>query len=534
MNNLRLALRLGVVATTLAALATASVVAPIVLLPVLDADAACTVTVKILPNTRSNSAPCLETRLIGLGYSNIGKPSLLYGAASVRAVKQFQMQRGLYPDGIVTSITARELGLRGPLPTSPSTARVTIIGDSTSAAMRWYDEANDRTTIYDVMGGAYDLVWSLESCRRLVATSCVGRVDPGTGGQWRPVSVLPLMQTSLKGRLGQALVVTAGYDDRDIGTAIEQVMHEAIAQGVPSVFWLTYRTSTTYGYGGYYRQHNAQLAAAAARYPSLRVLDWNAYSHSLPTATQRTWFEKDDVHMTRLGGTGLATWLKHRLAPGHIERCVAATARAGSPATAVGVPAVATTQPGGFQSVAPTRVLDTRVPGLGGGAGALAADQMLTIDLSAALPVDTQSVVLDVVAVHPCQAGVLTVFACGPRPAIGTIALAGSRTAAALAISQVSAGKVCISTTATTDLVIDLEGAFVPGGARFHPVTPRRFLNSRPGISTVTIAGPLTAPRDVTVQVTGNGGVPLDATGAWFNVAAVRATTESALGMSPG
>ena len=34
--------------------------------------------------------------------------------------------------------------------------------------MRWYDEANNTTTIYDIMGSSYDLLWSVESCRRLV------------------------------------------------------------------------------------------------------------------------------------------------------------------------------------------------------------------------------------------------------------------------------------------------------------------------------------------------------------------------------
>jgi hypothetical protein len=517
-------------------MATALVV-PLIALPLRATDraeAACRVGAKIIPNTHNIGSPCLETRLVALGYPNIGKPDLLYSAASVRAVQRFQIQRGLYPDGIVTSITARELGLRGPLPTAPATARVTIIGDSTSASMRWYDEANDRTTIYDVMGTTYDLLWSLESCRRLVEPSCIGRVDPGTGDQWRPVSVLPLMQGSLRGHLGQALVIMAGYDDFDIGPAIDKVMAEATAQGVPAVYWLTYRTSTTYGYAPFYRQHNVQLAAAAAKYPNLVVLDWNAYSRSLSKATQAVWFEKDDIHMTRLGGTGLATWLRGRLAPAHVQRCVAATALAGSPGSVVGTPTVANTSDTGFQATAQTRLFDSRNPMLGGGHGTLGAGRMVTLDLSGSIPPGTQSAVLNVSAISPCQAGALTVFACGPRPGISTVALSSARTTTSVTISQVSNRKVCVYSSSTTDLTIDLIGVFVPGGALFHPVTSVRFLNSRPGAAKVTITGPLVAPRSVTVKVAGVAGVPTDASAVWFNVAAVRATRPSTLTLSAG
>jgi hypothetical protein len=496
--------------------------------------AACKVLATIEPNTHNVGAPCLEKRLMALGYTSVTKADLFYDTVSVRAVQRFQTLRGLFPDGLVTSITSRELGLRGPLPAAPGTARLTIIGDSTSAAMRWYDEANNRTAIYDVMGNTYDLVWSLESCRRLVATSCVGRVDPGNGGQWRPVSVLPLMRGSLKGKLGAALVIMAGYDDVDIGTAIDQVMGEALAQGVPTVYWLTYRSSTTYGYASYYRQHNAQLAAATAKYANLVVLDWNTYSRSLPAATQKLWFAADNIHMSRVGGLGLATWLRQRIAPKHIEHCVAANAAAGIAGAGVGSPTIVATEHTGFEAVAPTRLIDTRSPTLGGGHGALGAGRMLTLDLTSLLPPGGRSAVVNVTAVNPCQSGTITVFACGPRPAIGTVAVAVARTTGSLAISPLANGKVCVHTSVTTDLVVDLEGAFVPGGALFHPLTPVRFFTSRTGLAVTHVAGPLAAPRDITVKVAGVGGVPLDATAAWFNMAAINATSDGVLALWPG
>ena len=152
------------------------------------------VTVNLSPGTSNAAVQCLEQRLIELGYTSIVGPDNSYDAASVNAVKTFQVSRGLHADGVVTSITGRQLGLRGALAPAGA-ARVTLIGDSTAAALRWYDEANGSTARYDVMAEKYDTLWSVESCRRLVAYSCVGRNDPTTGARFTPVSVLPLTVT---------------------------------------------------------------------------------------------------------------------------------------------------------------------------------------------------------------------------------------------------------------------------------------------------------------------------------------------------
>ena len=160
------------------------------LLPAVAAPSAaavgCTVTVRLSPGAISDQVACLEQRLLELGYG-IGPADTYYDPLTAVAVRDFQQHRGLYPDGIVTSVTGRQMGLRGALPTGPDVARVTVIGDSTSAAMRWYDEANNSTSTYDILGSDYDLLWSVESCRRLVQPSCVGRTDPGTGLKWKPV-----------------------------------------------------------------------------------------------------------------------------------------------------------------------------------------------------------------------------------------------------------------------------------------------------------------------------------------------------------
>jgi len=259
-------------ATAMAVVAAAAPLAPTGTPTATAATAPCTVLLALVPNVQSTLVRCLEQRLVALGYA-IGTPDNVYDPVSVAAVKSFQESQGLYPDGKVTSIAARQLGLRG-APTPQGAAKISIIGDSTSAAMRWYDEANNSTAIYDILGNTYDLQWSLESCRRLTAPSCIGRLDPGQGIRWKPVSVLPLMQTTLKGRLGNALVIMAGYDDMPpLNDDIDGIMNEAERQGVTRVFWLTYRTTGFYKFGGYYLSHNTDVQNARTLHPKLTVLD---------------------------------------------------------------------------------------------------------------------------------------------------------------------------------------------------------------------------------------------------------------------
>lgn len=517
-----------------AIIAPAAIVVIPLITPTVDA-VACTVAVSLSPGAVSDAVVCLEQRLIERGVPGINGPDTTYDPTSVAAVKAFQTERGLYSDGIVTSITGRQLGLRGSLP-PPNAPRVTVIGDSTSAAMRWYDEAANVTTRYDVLGNDYDLVWSVESCRRLVATSCGARNDPVTGQRWTPVSVLPLMQTSLRGRLGEALVIMAGYNDSSIATAIDSIMTEAKQQGVYKVFWLTYRFSTTYDatYQRNQSKHNANLEAAKVRYPNLVVLDWNGYTSAQPASTQRSWFAYDQIHLSGAGGLALAQFLKANIDSFRVEQCEPSNANAGEPALATDEPAAADTAQSGFHSIVPTRVLDTRSPTIGGGHGKTGAGHTVTIDLSADVPIEAAAAVLNVTAVNPCRGGFLIVFACGTQPGTSNVNYIGSRTTAGMAITTMTDRMVCIYSSAMTDLVVDLVGAFVPDGDLFHSLDPTRWIDTRGAPAQSARIGRLSAGEQIDVAMAGIGGVPIDATAVWINLTATNAPTGAVLQAYPG
>ena len=397
------------------------------------------------------------------------------------------------------------------------------------AGMQWNaSSANDPRAI---IGNDYRLTFDAESCRRLVAASCRGRF--GTV----PASVLPLMKTTLSGRLGDALVVMAGYDDATITPAVDLVMAEAEAQGVTRVMWLTYRTNTTYvlpggqSAAGLYTSHNSALAAAAQRHSTLQILDWSSFS-----ASQTSWFAFDGIHLTLDGAVGLATFIKNALdAQPAVNRCRTSSALTGAPDAGIASAANPVTDGAGFVPLVPMRVLDTRDPTLGGSAGKLGIGRTVAIDVGSIVPHDAVAVVFSVTATGVCLPGFLTVFACGARPPTSNLNYEMGRTTAGVAITAMTAGKACIFASATTDVVVDVMGAFTPGGDRFHPMAPTRWIDTRGGsVQLAQITGVRDAPVQTQLMMRGVGGVPPDATAVWLNLTVADPSVSTVLTAYPG
>ncbi len=413
----------------------------------------------------------------------------------------------------------------------PGAARVSLIGDSTMAAMRWYGYDNDdadtiaNNDIREIIGNEYDLVYSAESCRRLVSVSCRGREG------YAPTSTLPAMKGFLKGQLGQVLVIMAGYDDGSIASGIDQIMAEAEAQGVSKVLWLTYRTTTHYTLPGgasaanLYQQHNAALRAALVEHPMLQLLDWNTY-----TANKPSWFASDGIHMTGPGAVGLAHYILDAVkALPPIARCIGANATLGSPTT-LGAPTPFETGDSGFVGITPARVFDSRNgPKLG-------TKRSVVVPVGSAIPGDATSVVATITAADPCTAGYLAAYDCGTLGETSTLNFEAGRDTAAVAISVVNGGNICVYSSAPVDVIVDVVGYFRPGGDLFHAVGPTRWVDTR-GISAAVQSG-ITGARapgsQVEVQIAGLGGVPSNAEAVWLNVAATEAQTATTLTVYPG
>lgn len=406
---------------------------------------------------------------------------------------------------------------------------VSLIGDSTMAGMAWNSTGSNDPR--DIVGNAYRMTFDAESCRRVVAASCRGRFG------YTPLSVLPLMRTTLKGRLGEAMVVMAGYDDASIASAVDQVMAEAEAQGVIRVMWLTYRTNTSYVLPGgleaatLYSSHNGELAAAAKRHSGLQILDWDGF-----TANQASWFAGDGIHLTIDGAAGLATFIKNALdAQPAIGRCRSTAALTGAPDGATTLPTAPLTDASGFVPLLPKRVLDTREPTLGGSSGKLGTGRTVSIDVSQIVPSNAVATVLSVTATGSCFAGFLTVFACGARPPTSNVNYEVGRTTADVAITPITAGRACIFASAATDVVVDVMGAFTPDGDRFHPMAPTRWIDTRgAAVQLGQITGVRAAPVQTQLMMRGQGSVPADATAVWLNLTVADPSVSTVLTVYPG
>lgn len=178
--------------------------------------------------------------------------------------------------------------------------RISVIGDSTLAGVRWYGA-------YGALQ-RFNFVLSAESCRRTIELSCISREG------YRSENVIGAMR-SLDGQLGEVVVIMSGYNDPvwTIDDAIAGVVEEARVQGADHVVWLTLRTSSDVDYSdpqeqsslATFREYNEQLVeSAAASDGFLQVADWATYSLGASS-----WFEQDGVHLTPAGVGAVTTFI---------------------------------------------------------------------------------------------------------------------------------------------------------------------------------------------------------------------------------
>ena len=145
-------------------------------------------------------------------------------------------------------------------------------------------------------------------------------------------------------------------------------------------------------------------------------------------------------------------------------------------------------------SVVPSRIADTRTA-----KQKLVAGQVLVVKPTAAPDVPAtgvHAVALNVTATAPEKAGYLTVYPCDqPQPVVSNVNYVAGRDTADAAIVGVSAtdGSVCVFSSATTHVVVDVNGWFGPLGlARFTAQTPQRLSDTRATNAVVPANGVLT------------------------------------------
>jgi hypothetical protein len=144
------------------------------------------------------------------------------------------------------------------------------------------------------------------------------------------------------------------------------------------------------------------------------------------------------------------------------------------------------------------------------------------------VPADAGAVSLNVTAVRPATAGHIRVFPCGvAAPNASTLNFTAGEVIANAALAQPgTAGKVCVYSSSTTDVAVDLNGWFADTPA-FTPMTPVRAADTRPS---APVAFPLPKQKVpaggmLEVPMAGLFGIPADAGAMSLNVTVVRPDT---------
>jgi len=180
-----------------------------------------------------------------------------------------------------------------------------------------------------------------------------------------------------------------------------------------------------------------------------------------------------------------------------------------------------------YHPLTPSRILDTRRSG--GAPLASAATMSLQVTGNGGVPAaGVSAVVLNVAVTAPTASSYLTVFPAGePMPLAANLNFGPGQTVTNLVTAKLGAGGrlSLFNATGTAQVIADVAGWYDDGtlstGARYHPVTPSRILDTR------NLALPLGPSATTSMQVTGQGGVPSTGVSAVVMNIAVTTTTAS-------
>jgi alpha-tubulin suppressor-like RCC1 family protein len=212
---------------------------------------------------------------------------------------------------------------------------------------------------------------------------------------------------------------------------------------------------------------------------------------------------------------GLAWVLTSAVLPAGPASALLPTALPGVPAAMPAAP-VAVTPPGGFTSLAPSRLLDT-THGVGADQAEVPAFGTVHLQVSGrgGVPASgVSAVVLNVTVKAPTKAGFLSVYRDGDElPPTSNLNFVAGQTVPNLVIVAVgSNGKVALynSSSRSVELVADVSGYYLADGpsvaGTFGSLAPSRLLDTRIGLGAATAK---VAPGGTMhLQVSGRGGVP--------------------------
>ena len=201
----------------------------------------------------------------------------------------------------------------------------------------------------------------------------------------------------------------------------------------------------------------------------------------------------------------------------------------------------------GYGAVLPTRLLDTRPARVGYG-------QVVEVQVAgrAGIPTNAQAASINLTATSTAGPGWFAVWPCGlPQPGTSNVNFVGGQSVANLAaVALGTGGKLCVATSITAAIIVDVTGWWGPGGLGYVPpgVASARLLDTRPagvaaggvvavavpaGIAVATLNFTVTSPAGLGWVTAWPCGLPIPATSN-LNFAAGQTVAGSARRCRPG
>lgn len=284
----------------------------------------------------------------------------------------------------------------------------------------------------------------------------------------------------------------SGFCERSISCARAAITHLADTIGPGHRIWWAKATHIP-ALASWANNWNTALDQIAAERENFVVWDWPTIMANGPFPSH------DNIHISPSGYR-----LRSQLIAADVTATYGVAERVGGDAP---LPEVRG-DPTRFLPLTTTRVIDTRIDP----PGRLTGDSTLTVDVSDHVPDGTTAVAAYVVAIDAAGPGFLTAYECAlGRPLAASTNYDIGHTRGAVDIVPIADdGTFCVDTHADADVVVDLQGAFLPAhpdALGFEPLPqPIRLADSR-------LEG---GPRHLTVVA-----APAGADGVAINVTAV-------------
>ena len=174
---------------------------------------------------------------------------------------------------------------------------------------------------------------------------------------------------------------------------------------------------------------------------------------------------------------------------------------------------------GDFRGITPNRLVDTRDTNDPLRAGAV---RRIRVAGTRGIPSGAAAVALNLTIVAPASGGWVTAYPCdgSGRPGSSTMNFGAGQIVAALSLSALAGGDVCVFSDVDAHLVVDSYG-WLPAGGRLRVEKPERVLDTRIRLGA---AGAPPSGSTVRLRVAGRGGVPNTADAALLTITGADAT----------